>query len=325
MSNERISRLEIEEIYNKPFFELIYEAHTEHLKYHEKNTVQWSTLLSVKTGACPEDCGYCSQSAHFNTDLPKETLIDVEEVLANAKLAKEGGSTRFCMGAAWRKVADRDMPKVKKMISTVKEMGLETCVTLGSVTEDQAKEFKEAGLDYYNHNLDTSREHYKNVISTRTYDERLDTIDNVRKAGINVCCGGILGLGEEEKDRIGLLHELANMEEYPESVPVNKLVAIKGTPLGDQGVEEVDKFDFIRMIATARILMPKTYVRLSAGRESMTEEMQALCFFAGANSIFTGDKLLTTENRSYNEDKALFAKLNLSIETAKTECLEKVD
>jgi biotin synthase len=297
----------------------MFRAQQVHREHHDPNEIQWSTLLSIKTGACPEDCKYCSQSAHYNTELEKEPLINVDEVLKEAYIAKENGSTRFCMGAAWRRVPERDMPKVIDMIKEVKSLGMETCVTLGTVSKSQAEAFKDAGLDYYNHNLDTSREHYEKVITTRSYDERLSTLKHVQDAGINVCCGGILGLGEEKQDRIGFLWELANMEQQPESVPINQLVAIEGTPMANDGVEPVDPFDFVRTIATARILMPRSYVRLSAGRESMTDELQTLCFMAGANSIFTGDKLLTTENKAFTSDHALLGKLGMKAQTLKSE------
>lgn len=311
----RYTREDINKIYNQPFMDLMFKAQQVHREHHNPSKIQWSTLLSIKTGSCAENCGYCSQSAHHNTELEKEKLIDVDKVVEAAKEAKADGSTRFCMGAAWKKVADKDMPVIEQMIKEVKSLGMETCVTLGSVKKEQAEKFKEAGLDYYNHNLDTSREHYPNVVTTRTFDDRLETISNVKDAGINVCSGGILGLGEEKQDRIGLLYELVNMEHQPDSVPVNKLVAIKGTPMGDEGVEEVDKFEFVRFIATARILMPNSYVRLSAGRESMTDEMQTLCMMAGANSWFTGSKLLTTSNPLVDLDKQLLSNINVEIET----------
>jgi biotin synthase len=307
----RVSKDDVARVYGKPFFELVYEATTVHRANHDPQVVEWATLLSIKTGACPEDCGYCAQSAHYDTGLQSEPLMELESVVAAARDAKARGSTRFCMGAAWRRVADRDMPALTTMIGAVKEMGLETCVTLGSITRQQADAFKSAGLDYYNHNLDTSRDHYGSIITTRTYDERLETLEHVRAAGIAVCCGGILGMGETRRDRLELLAELASLEPQPESVPINQLVAIEGTPLHDQGVEPVDKFELVRMIATARILMPRAAVRLSAGRESMTEELQALCFLAGANSIFVGDKLLTTGNRGFDPDQELFRRLDL--------------
>ena len=319
---KKYTREEIEQIFRQPFMDLMFQAQQVHREHHNPNKIQWSTLLSIKTGACAENCGYCSQSAHYNTELEKEKLIDIDKVMEEARRAKEDGSTRFCMGAAWSKDSDKDMPVIEEMIREVKALGMETCVTLGGVKADQAVKFKEAGLDYYNHNLDTSREHYPNIITTRTFDDRLDTIGHVKEAGINVCSGGILGLGEEKSDRIGLLYELSNMEHTPDSVPVNKLVAIKGTPVGDKGVEEVDKFEFVRFIATARILMPKAYVRLSAGRESMSDEMQALCIMAGANSWFTGSRLLTTSNPLVDLDKALLSKIDVSIETLEEKACE---
>jgi biotin synthase len=297
-------------MFDRPLFDLVLEAALVHRAHHDPSAVQWSTLLSIKTGACPEDCGYCAQSAHFDTGLPREELIDVDAVEAAARRAKEGGSTRFCMGAAWRRVADRDMPVVEEMVRRVKGLGLETCCTLGTVTESQAARLKQAGLDYYNHNLDTSREHYGEVVSTRDYDERLATLDRVRKAGVNVCSGGILGLGERREDRVGLLHELASLAEPPESIPINQLVPVAGTPMAGKA-KPVPWTELVRTIAVARILMPRTAVRLSAGRESMTEELQAWCFFAGANSIFTGDQLLTTPNRGIDADRFLLASLDL--------------
>lgn len=310
----QITHQEVENLFSLPFMDLLYQAQTVHRKHHDPNTVQWSTLLSIKTGACPEDCGYCSQSAHHNSNLEKEPLIELDAVLTAAIEAKTSGATRFCMGAAWRRVPDSAMPKLIEMVEEVKAMGLETCMTLGTVRRDQATKLKTAGLDYYNHNLDTSREHYGNVITTRTYDERLETLQNVRDAGLNVCCGGILGLGESRKDRVGLLVELASMNPQPESVPINQLVAVEGTPLHEQGVEEVDPIEFVRTIAVARILMPTTYIRLSAGRETQSEEGQALCFFAGANSLFSGDRLLTTSNPQVDTDRQLFSKLGLHVQ-----------
>jgi biotin synthase len=274
--------------------------------------VQVSTLLSIKTGACPEDCKYCPQSTRYDTGLEVEQLMEVEKVLADARAAKETGSTRFCMGAAWRSPKDRDMPAVIAMVKGVKEMGLETCMTLGMLKPDQASALSQAGLDYYNHNLDTSPEYYGDIITTRTYQDRLDTLHHVREAGINVCSGGIVGMGETIDDRVGLLLELANMPEHPQSVPINRLVRVEGTPMADEA--DFDNFDFIRTIAVARILMPKSYVRLSAGRETMNEEMHALVYFAGANSIFYGEKLLTTPNPEANKDLDLFRRLGISPE-----------
>ena len=310
---ERVSRETVASLYSRPLLDLLYEAQTVHRRHQPANQVQWSTLLSVKTGACPEDCSYCAQSARYETPVRREPLLDVDSVLVAARAAREQGSTRFCMGAAWRRVSDRDMPAIEHMIREVKALGLETCVTLGTVTEDQASRFRDAGLDYYNHNLDTSREHYGNVVTTRGYDERLSTLMAVRNAGLKVCCGGILGLGETREDRIGLLWQLANLTPPPESVPINSLVPVPGTPLSNEGVEPVDPIEFVRTIAVARILMPNSALRLSAGRESMSDELQTLCFAAGANSIFTGEKLLTTPNAGADADRALFEKLGLQV------------
>lgn len=305
------TREEIESIYNLPLLELMFKAATVHREHHAENEVQVCTLLSIKTGGCPEDCAYCPQAARYSTDVNVHKLLDKNVVLGNARKAKEAGSTRFCMGAAWREVRDnRDFDQVIEMVREVNDMGLEVCATLGMINEDQAKKLKDAGLYAYNHNLDTSEENYEEIISTRTYDDRLDTLENVRKVGLTVCSGGIIGLGEDEQDRVGMLQTLANMPQHPESVPINKLVAVEGTPLENQ--EEVHVFEMVRMIATARILMPASMVRLSAGRLSMTEEGQAMCFMAGANSIFAGDKLLTTPNPSEDADMQLFAKLGLN-------------
>ncbi|MEQ8238667.1 MAG: biotin synthase BioB [Cyclobacteriaceae bacterium] len=304
------TRKEIQAIYDKPVMELIYEAATVHRQNNDPSEVQVCTLLSIKTGGCPEDCAYCPQAARYHTDVKVHKLLDVELVMNKAIQAKENGSTRFCMGAAWREVRDnRDFDKVIEMVSGVNSLGMEVCCTLGMLTDEQAKKLKDAGLYAYNHNLDTSEEHYEEIISTRTYDDRLDTIKNVRKANISVCSGGIIGLGESKEDRIGMLHTLSTMEEHPESVPVNALVPVPGTPLEDQ--EKVSVWDMVRMIATARIIMPKAQVRLSAGRVRMSMEEQALCFLAGANSIFAGDELLTTPNPEVNEDKQMFQTLNL--------------
>ena len=305
------TREEIQKIYDQPLLSLAFQAAQVHKENHAENEVQVCTLLSIKTGGCPEDCSYCPQAARYHTDVNVHKLLDKKVVLAYAQKAKDSGSTRFCMGAAWREVRDnRDFDKVVEMVQEVNDMGLEVCATLGMINEDQATKLKNAGLYAYNHNLDTSEEKYGDIISTRKYDDRLDTLGNVRKAGLTICSGGIIGLGEEAADRIGMLQTLANMDPQPESVPINKLVAVEGTPLEDQ--PEVHVFDMVRMIATARILMPKSMVRLSAGRQSMTEEGQALCFMAGANSIFAGDKLLTTPNPSENEDMQLFSKLGLN-------------
>lgn len=303
---------EVLELFALPFNDLLFKAQSVHRQNFDPNKVQVSTLLSIKTGACPEDCKYCPQSARYDTGLAKERLMEVENVLLRAKEAKQRGATRFCMGAAWRNPHNRDMPAVTEMIKGVKSLGMETCMTLGMLSPDQAIMLKEAGLDYYNHNLDTSPEYYGDIISTRTYQDRLDTLDHVRKAGMNVCSGGIVGMGESASDRAGLLVQLANLQPQPESVPVNKLVKVTGTPLEE--VEDLDEFEFIRTIAVARIMMPKSHVRLSAGREAMNEQMQALCFFAGANSIFYGCKLLTTSNPEEDADTRLFNKLGINTE-----------
>lgn len=299
-----------------PFSDLMFKAHQVHRENFSANQVQISTLLSIKTGACPEDCGYCSQSAKHDTSVERERLLPLEEVVSAAKTAQTQGATRFCMGAAWRNPTDKNLERVIEMVQAVKEMGMETCVTLGMLTNQQAQRLKFAGLDYYNHNLDTSPEFYGNVISTRTYQDRLDTLEHVRSAGINVCSGGILGMGESRLDRARLLQQLANMKFHPESVPINDLVKVEGTPMSS--VAKLDPFEFIRTVAVARILMPKSYVRLSAGRTEMTDEMQAWCFFAGANSIFYGDKLLTTENPGENHDRQLFARLGIKAEEGQT-------
>ena len=304
---------EIEELFALPFNDLLFRAHSIHRENFDPNQVQVSTLLSIKTGACSEDCGYCSQSARNDTDLEREKLLQLEEVIAAAKKAKQNGSTRFCMGAAWRNPTDRNLDRVIQMIKAVRDMGMETCVTLGMLTESQAKRLKEAGLDYYNHNVDTSPEFYNRVITTRTFEDRLDTLEHVRDAGINVCSGGILGMGESRRDRARMLQELANQPQHPESVPINMLVQIEGTPLF--GSDELDPLEFVRTIAVARIMMPRSHVRLSAGRSEMSDEMQAMCFFAGANSMFYGDRLLTTDNPEEDADQKLFERLGLSMET----------
>jgi biotin synthase len=304
------TRAEIAALLALPFPELMFRAATVHRAHFDPTQVQISTLLSIKTGGCPEDCGYCSQSSKHETGLKASKLMAVEAVLADAAKAKAAGASRFCMGAAWREPKDRDLDAVCEMVEGVKAMGMETCVTLGMLTDVQAQRLKGAGLDYYNHNLDTSPEYYRHIISTRTYQDRLDTLDHVRKAGINVCCGGIVGMGESAEDRVGLIHALASLPTHPESVPINALVQIEGTPKGLSS--PLDPIDFVRMIAVARITMPRSMVRLSAGRETMSEETQALCFLAGANSIFYGEKLLTTPNPVAAEDQALFARLGLS-------------
>ncbi|WP_338877200.1 biotin synthase BioB [Spirosoma sp. SC4-14] len=304
------TRAEITEIYNSPVLDLIYRAATVHRQHHDPQEVQVCTLLSVKTGGCPEDCAYCPQAARYHTNVKVHKLMEVDEVLEAAQRAKDTGSTRFCMGAAWREVRDnRDFDKVLEMVHGVNEMGLEVCCTLGMLTESQAEKLKNAGLYAYNHNLDTSEEFYGDIITTRTYDDRLDTIGHARKAGISVCSGGIIGMGESDQDRIGMLHTLATLPEHPESVPVNALVPVEGTPLEEQ--PRVSVWEMVRMIATARIIMPKAMVRLSAGRVRMTTEEQALCFLAGANSIFAGDKLLTTPNPAEDADLQLFQTLNI--------------
>jgi biotin synthase len=304
------TREEISEIYNQPILNLIYKGATVHREFHDAQEVQVCTLLSVKTGGCPEDCAYCPQAARYHTEVKVHKLLEVEEVLNKAMEAKESGSTRFCMGAAWREVRDnRDFDKVIEMVKGVSTMGLEVCCTLGMLTVEQAQKLKDAGLYAYNHNLDTSKEFYGDIISTRTYEDRLETLDNVREAKISVCSGGIIGMGEKEEDRIGMLHVLATLKEHPESVPVNALVPVEGTPLEDQ--PKVSVWEMVRMIATARIIMPKTMIRLSAGRVRMNLEEQALCFLAGANSIFAGDKLLTTPNPGMIKDQEMFQKLEL--------------
>ena len=301
---------EVQEIYNTPLLDLIFRAATTHRRFNDTGEVQVCTLLSIKTGGCTEDCAYCPQAARYNTDITVQALMQKEEVLTYAQKAKDAGSTRFCMGAAWREVRDnRDFDKVLEMVKAVNEMGMEVCCTLGMLTEEQAKKLANAGLHAYNHNLDTSGEYYNEIITTRTYNDRLNTLDNVRKAGVTVCCGGIIGLGETHTDRIKMLHTLATLPQHPESVPINALVPVKGTPLENNTT--VDVWDMVRMIATARILMPKTMVRLSAGRLNMSISEQALCFMAGANSIFAGDKLLTTPNPSFNDDMAMFNLLGL--------------
>lgn len=301
---------EISEIYNIPLLELIYKASAVHREYHATGEVQVCTLLSIKTGGCPEDCAYCPQAARYNTGVDVQALMKKEEVLAYAEKAKNAGSTRFCMGAAWREVRDnKDFDRVLEMVQGVNELGMEVCCTMGMLTEEQAKKLYDAGLYAYNHNVDTSEDHYADIITTRTYNDRLKTLGNVRKAGISVCSGGIIGLGETHEDRIGMLHTLATLPSHPGSVPVNALVRVKGTPLQDN--PKVDIWDMIRMIATARIIMPSAMVRLSAGRAEMSIAEQALCFMAGANSIFSGDKLLTTPNPAFDEDNAMFQLLGL--------------
>jgi biotin synthase len=303
------TREEIRALFALPFADLIYRAHGVHRANFDPRDVQISTLLSIKTGGCPEDCAYCPQSAHYETGVKAEKLMDVSAVLADAKAAKDAGATRFCMGAAWRSPKDRDLDTVCEMIEGVKALGMESCVTLGMLTGSQAERLKGAGLDYYNHNLDTSPEYYGEIITTRTYQDRLDTLSHVREAGIHVCCGGIIGMGEEAEDRVGMIHSLATLPVHPESVPINMLMQVEGTPVSKG--QAPDAFEFVRTIAVARLTMPKSMVRLSAGRENMNEEAQALCFFAGANSIFYGPKLLTTANPKQDHDRALMAKLGM--------------
>jgi len=300
---------EVAALFELPFMELVFRAAEIHRRWFDPSEVQLSQLLSVKTGGCAENCGYCSQSSHFDTGLKASKLMDADSVIAEAAKAKAGGAQRFCMGAAWRDLKDRDVPKMAAMISGVKALGLETCATLGMLTEGQARALKDAGLDYYNHNLDTSPEYYGQVVTTRTYQERLDTLEHVRNAGMSTCCGGIVGMGETRRDRAGLLHALATLPAHPDSLPINDLMPVKGTPLG--GSTPVDGLEFVRTIAVARIVCPKSIVRLSAGREHMSREQQALCFLAGANSIFIGAQLLTTANPGEDEDTALLADLGM--------------
>ena len=309
------TRAEIAALFDLPFTELVFRAAEVHRAHHRAGEVQLCTLLSIKTGGCPEDCGYCAQSVSADSGVEATKLLDVQEVLQRAAQAKDAGSQRFCMGAAWRNPKDRDMPAVVAIVQGVRAMGLETCMTLGMLTPQQAGQLAEAGLDYYNHNIDSSPEYYERVISTRTFQDRLDTLGHVRAAGINVCSGGIVGMGETRADRVGFIHTLATLPQHPESVPVNALVPVRGTVLGDMLADtplaKIDDIEFVRTVAAARITMPRSMVRLSAGRESMSEATQALCFLAGANSIFTGDKLLTAPNAGDDADEALFAKLGL--------------
>ena len=306
------TREEVLALFNQPFNDLLFNAQVAHRLHFNPNQVQLSTLLSIKTGACPEDCKYCPQSARYDTGLEKEKLLQIEQVIEAARAAKSSGSSRFCMGAAWRSPHDRDIPAVAAMIREVKALGLETCMTLGMLSVDQADNLADAGLDYYNHNLDTSKEFYGEVITTRTYQDRLNTLSNVRNSGMKVCAGGIVGMGEEQTDRAGLLIELANLPRHPESVPINMLVKVPGTPMAD--LDALDPFEFIRTIAVARLMMPQSYVRLSAGREDMNEQMQAMAFMAGANSIFYCEKLLTTPNPAANTDLQLFKRLGITPE-----------
>lgn len=303
---------EVQRLFDLPFNDLIFRAQQAHREHFDANQVQLSTLLSIKTGACPEDCAYCPQSTRYETGVEKQDLLALDEVRQAARRAKSAGASRFCMGAAWRSPKDRDLEKVIDMVIVVKEEGLETCVTLGMLTADQAQRLADAGLDYYNHNLDTSPEYYKEIITTRTYQDRLDTLAHVRDKGMKTCCGGIVGMGEDSGDRVEMLRTLANLPEHPHSVPINNLVRVEGTPLAES--EAIDPIDFVRTIAVAKIMMPASYVRLSAGRETMDESTQALCFLAGANSIFYGDKLLTTANPANEKDMALLNKLGIEAE-----------
>jgi biotin synthase len=296
-------------VYRLPFNDLLFKAQSVHRQHFDPNRVQLSKLLNIKTGGCPEDCGYCSQSSHHSTGLAASRLMELEKVVTEARKAKAGGATRYCMGAAWRNPKPRDMDAIVEMVGAVKALGLETCMTLGMLDREQSQRLSAAGLDYYNHNIDTSERYYPKVISTRTFDDRLETLEHVRQSGMKVCCGGILGMGEEESDRVDMLVTLANLTEPPESVPINMLIPIKGTPLAE--ATPIGPIEFVRIVALARIMMPKSYVRLSAGRSAMTDEMQALCFFAGANSIFVGDTLLTAGNPEDAEDRTLFDRLGL--------------
>ena len=302
---------EVSKLFALPFNDLMFKAAEINRQFHNPNAVQISTLLSIKTGSCPENCKYCPQSAHYNTGLEKESLMAIDKILEAANAAKKGGASRFCMGAAWRNLHDRDVEKICHIVDEVKKTGLETCMTLGMLTDSQSKKLKEAGLDYYNHNIDTSPEFYSEIITTRKFEDRLNTLKNVREAGLNVCSGGIVGMGETREDRAKMLIVLANLPQHPQSVPINMLVRVAGTPLAEIQEQELDQFEFIRTIAVARIMMPKSVVRLSAGRENMNEQTQALCFLAGANSIFYGEKLLTTSNPEMERDQNLFKKLGI--------------
>lgn len=311
MSNSLATKEHISELYQKPFFELIHQAYQCHIKHFKPGDMEFCALCSIKTGACPEDCAYCPQSGHYKTGLQKEKLLDIKDVLSQAKLAKANGAKRFCMGAAWKNPPKKALPKVLEMIESVKALGLETCATLGMLDKDQADKLRASGLDYYNHNLDTSPDYYPSIIQTRTYQDRIDTLTTIADAGIKVCCGGIIGMGETREDRIKFLLALTELPSAPQSIPINKLIPIPGTPLANQ--KAVDTFEFIRTIATTRILFPKSKVRLSAGRENMSDEMQAWCFMAGANSIFIGDKLLTAKNPGQNRDIHLLNRLGLNV------------
>lgn len=303
---------EVQALFDLPFNDLLFHAQTVHRANFDPNKVQLSTLLNIKTGGCAEDCNYCSQSAHHDADLKASKMVPTNEVIKAAQAAKDGGATRFCMGAAWRSPKDRDMPEIINMVKSVKDMGMETCMTLGMLSDDQTKQLREAGLDYYNHNIDTSREYYDKVVTTRTFDDRLATLDRCRDNGIKLCTGGIIGMGESQADRASMMVTLANLPKHPESIPINMLIPIEGTPF--EAKAQIDHIDFIRTIAVARIVMPASYVRLSAGREEMSHEMQALCFFAGANSMFYGDKLLTAGNQGVSDDQLMFQKLGIKPE-----------
>lgn len=313
-TNQRWTMDEVTAIYEQPFNDLLHKAHLIHREHHQENTLQLAKLLSIKTGACPEDCGYCAQSGHHKTHVEKEKLMTIDEVLEKAREAKAQGATRFCMGAAWRSPPKSAMPELAEMIKGVKDMGLQTCMTLGMLSPEQAVEFKSAGLDFYNHNIDTSPSYYEKVVTTRCFSDRLETLDHVRQAGINVCCGGILGLGETREDRVEFLLTLANMETPPESVPINQLIPVEGTPLAKE--KRIESLELVRTVATARVLMPESVIRLTAGRTEMSDELQALCFFAGANSVFIGDKLLTEANPTCGKDALLFEKLGLRAEVS---------
>ena len=315
------TRDEVAALFALPFNELLHRAHTVHREHHDPNAVQVSTLLSIKTGGCPEDCAYCPQAARYDTGVAAQKLMEVDAVLARAKAAKAAGASRFCMGAAWRGPKDRDIPKVAEIVRAVKDLGLETCATLGLLGDGHAQQLKDAGLDYYNHNIDTSPDFYGDVISTREYRDRLDTLGRVRTAGLKICCGGIVGMGETREQRAGLIAQLANMNPYPESVPINHLVQVEGTPM--HGLPPLDPIEFVRTIAVARITMPKARVRLSAGRRELGEAVQAMCFMAGANSIFYGDKLLTTDNPEADDDRKLLEKLGLKTRSAMLESVQK--
>lgn len=311
MESRAWNQLSVSHLFELPFFELLFKAYSVHRANFDVTEMEFCTLSSIKTGTCPEDCAYCTQSGHYKTGLKREKLIDIDLIIEQAKLAKKNGSKRFCMGAAWRSPPKQELPKVLEMIKAVKALGLETCITLGMLDKEQARELKQAGLDFYNHNLDTSPDFYQKIITTRTYQDRIDTLENVRNAGINVCCGGILGMGESREDRIKLLLQLDQLPEPPTSIPINQLIPMKGTPL--ENVESLDPFEFIRTVAVARLIFPKSIIRLSAGREEMTDELQAWCFMAGANSIFYGDKLLTAKNPEQDRDCNLLSRLGLKV------------